>query len=57
MINNYFNKLICINLDKRTDRLHESQKQWAAHNLKVERIRNDEENCFFDKYFKRPNYK
>jgi GR25 family glycosyltransferase involved in LPS biosynthesis len=38
MINDYFDKLICINLDKRTDRLKESQKQWRANNLIVERM-------------------
>jgi GR25 family glycosyltransferase involved in LPS biosynthesis len=38
MINNYFDKIICINLDKRTDRLKESWKQWSANNLIVERM-------------------
>lgn len=38
MINNFFDKIICINLDKRTDRLKESQKQWASNGLKVERM-------------------
>ena len=37
MINDYFDKLICINLDKRKDRLQESWKQWSANNLIVER--------------------
>ena len=38
MINNYFTKLICINLDKRKDRLNESHKQWRANNIIVERM-------------------
>ena len=38
MINDYFDKLICINLDKRKDRLIESQQQWSANNLIVERM-------------------
>ena len=38
MINDYFDKLICINLDKRKDRLQESWKQWSANNLIVERM-------------------
>ena len=38
MINNYFDKIICINLDKRKDRLEESWKQWSANNLIVERM-------------------
>ena len=38
MINNYFTKLICINLDKRKDRLNESHKQWGANNIIVERM-------------------
>ena len=38
MLNNFFDKLICINLDKRTDRLNESKRQWGDNNLQVERM-------------------
>ena len=38
MINDYFDKLICINLDKRKDRLEESHQQWKANDLIVERM-------------------
>ena len=37
-INDYFQKAVCINLDRRPDRLQESQQQWDKHNLKVERV-------------------
>ena len=37
-INDYFQKAVCINLDRRPDRLQESQQQWNKHNLKVERV-------------------
>lgn len=38
LINDYFDKVVCINLDRRPDRLQESQQQWTKHGLSVERI-------------------
>ena len=37
-INDYFDKVVCINLDRRPDRLNESKQQWAKNGLDVERI-------------------
>lgn len=37
-LNDYFDKIYCINLDKRADRWEECQKIFLKHNLKVERF-------------------
>jgi len=37
-MNEYFEKIYCINLDKRLDRWNEAQEQFNKHNLKVERF-------------------
>ena len=37
-LNEYFDKIYCINLDRRTDRWEECQKIFSKHNLKVERF-------------------
>jgi len=37
-INEYFDKVICINLAKRNDRWEEMQKQFKKHNIKVSRF-------------------
>lgn len=37
-MNNYFDKIYCINLDKRTDRWEESQKEFQKINIEVERF-------------------
>ena len=37
MINNYFNKVICINLNTRKDRWREAQHEFSKANIKVER--------------------
>lgn len=36
--NNYFDKILCINLNRRTDRWKICQKEFQRHNLKVERF-------------------
>ncbi len=36
MINTYFDKIYCINLEKRTDRLELCKQEFAKHNLNVE---------------------
>lgn len=38
MINKYFEKIFCINLDSRKDRWDESKQEFEKYNLKVERI-------------------
>lgn len=38
MINEYFEKIYCINLDKRTDRWQDAQREFEKHNLKVDRF-------------------
>jgi hypothetical protein len=37
-LNDYFDKIYCINLDKRSDRWEECQVQFEKHNLTVERF-------------------
>lgn len=37
-MNDYFDKIYCINLDKRTDRWEEVKNQFEKHNLQVERF-------------------
>jgi GR25 family glycosyltransferase involved in LPS biosynthesis len=37
-LNEYFDKIYCINLDRRTDRWEECQKIFSKHNLEVERF-------------------
>jgi GR25 family glycosyltransferase involved in LPS biosynthesis len=37
-LNEYFDKIYCINLDKRTDRWEECQKIFSKHGLEVERF-------------------
>ncbi|MFZ9376537.1 MAG: glycosyltransferase family 25 protein [Candidatus Fonsibacter ubiquis] len=37
-LNNYFDKIVCINLDRRFDRWEKSQKQFKNFNLNVERF-------------------
>jgi GR25 family glycosyltransferase involved in LPS biosynthesis len=37
-LNDYFDKIYCINLDERKDRMVESEKNFATHNLWVERV-------------------
>jgi len=37
-LNDYFEKIFCINLDKRFDRWKESRNEFEKHNLQVERI-------------------
>jgi GR25 family glycosyltransferase involved in LPS biosynthesis len=37
-MNEYFEKIYCINLDKRLDRWNEAQEQFKKHNLDVERF-------------------
>ena len=37
-INNYFEKIFCINLDRRPDRWQECLKQFSIHNLEVSRF-------------------
>jgi len=36
-LNDYFDQIICINLDRRKDRWEESQLQFSKHNIKVKR--------------------
>jgi GR25 family glycosyltransferase involved in LPS biosynthesis len=38
MINTYFEKIYCINLDSRVDRFEQSKLEFDKHNLNVERI-------------------
>ena len=38
MLNNYFDKIYCINLDKRTDRWESCVKEFEKHDLNVERF-------------------
>jgi glycosyl transferase, family 25 len=38
MINEYFDKIYCVNLDKRKDRWEQVQKEFKKHNLNVERF-------------------
>jgi GR25 family glycosyltransferase involved in LPS biosynthesis len=38
MLNDFFDKIYCINLDKRVDRWEESSKVFEKYNIKVERI-------------------
>lgn len=37
-LNDYFDKIYCINLDERKDRMVETAKHFATHNLWVERV-------------------
>lgn len=37
-LNNYFEKIYCVNLDKRIDRWEESKEQFEKHNLNVDRF-------------------
>ena len=37
-LNDYFDKLVCINLDRRVDRWDECKKQFEFHNLQVKRF-------------------
>jgi len=37
-LNDYFEKIYCVNLDKRTDRWDECEKEFKKHDLKVERF-------------------
>lgn len=37
-LNDFFDKIYCINLDDRKDRMQESAKQFSKHNLLVERV-------------------
>lgn len=37
-LNNYFEKIYCINLDRRTDRWQECLEQFSTHNLEVSRF-------------------
>ena len=38
MINDYFDRVVCINLDRRTDRWAECVELVAKHDLRVERV-------------------
>src|SRR5688572_498365 len=38
VLNSYFDKIFCINLDRRTDRWEESLKEFNKYNLDVERF-------------------
>lgn len=38
MINQYFDKIYCVNLDKRTDKWTDCEKEFAKHGLTVERF-------------------
>ena len=38
MLNQYFDKIFCINLDSRSDRWEEAQKEFIKHSLNVERV-------------------
>jgi GR25 family glycosyltransferase involved in LPS biosynthesis len=38
MINDYFDRVVCINLDRRTDRWAECVELFAKHDLRVERV-------------------
>ena len=38
MMNEYFEKIYCVNLDKRKDRWEQAQVQFKKHNLEVERF-------------------
>jgi hypothetical protein len=38
MINDYFNRVFCVNLDRRTDKWELCEKEFAKHNLTVTRL-------------------
>ncbi|MFZ9376809.1 MAG: glycosyltransferase family 25 protein, partial [Candidatus Fonsibacter ubiquis] len=37
VLNDYFEKIYCINLDKRPDRWESAKKEFLKHNINVER--------------------
>jgi len=57
ILNSYFDKIYCINLDKRTDRWNEVQAQFKKHGIEVERFSAENGNTMGwkkDKYTLKP---